>query len=112
MGSKINLFAHSPYYRIISPTSALRFIWSLGENCKNPDFWANFFVTNEEPRVESAQKGKKGEVLHLGYADYMAIACRLILSKGVSGDSVNPCESVLESFETNDVCLLAFAISL
>ena len=42
----------------------------------------------------------------------MAIACRLILSKGVSGDSVNPCESVLESFETGDICLLGFAISL
>ena len=54
MNNKIDLFAHSPYYRIISPAGAMRFIWSLGENCKNPDFWANFFVTNEEPRVESA----------------------------------------------------------
>ena len=62
LDKKIDLFAHSPYYRLISPVNALRFIWSLGENCKNPDFWRNFIVSNEEPRVESAQKGKKGEI--------------------------------------------------
>ncbi|KAH0576641.1 hypothetical protein SS50377_22205 [Spironucleus salmonicida] len=111
--SKIFSFKQLQQYICLSPAYAVEWIFLLGENCKNTEFWEGFLGIEKAPdRLESAKKGAKQEVI-IKKSDIIAYVCRVILSKKVPNDSKDGYNDYLRLLNSEeDSWLITFAISL